>query len=68
MVELLSFSTDNSRVSPAHWVIINIKGWCAIPALNTFKTGNEIGPISSFTATGMTIVLPGDCTEVITGN
>lgn len=65
LVGLLSFSTDNYRVSPAPQVIINIKGWCAIPALNTFKTGNEIDPITSFTATGITIVLPGDCIEVI---
>lgn len=67
LVELLSFSRGNFR-SPASQVIINIKELCAILALNTFKTGNEKDPISSFTATGMMNVLPGDCTEVITGN
>lgn len=56
MVELLNFSRGDSR-HPSSQVIINIKEQCAIPASNTFKTENEIDPISSFTATGMTDVL-----------
>lgn len=64
---LLNFSRGNSR-SPASKVIINVKELCAIPASNTFKTGNEIDQLSSFTATGMTNVLCGDYIEEITGN
>lgn len=66
-MELINFSRSNSR-SPASQVIINIKELCAIPTSNTFKTGNEIDQLSSFTATGMTSVLRGDCIEEITGN